>query len=46
VMRVESVSDVSRNIHRVVEGALFAFSAFEQALHKASGPVGAGVPHG
>ena len=46
VMRLESVSDVSRNIHRVVEGALFAFSAFEQALHKASGPVGAGVPHG
>ena len=44
--RLESVSDVSRNIHRAVEGALFAFSAFEQALHKASGPVGAGVPRG
>ena len=28
------------------EGALLAFSAFEQALHKASGPVGARVPRG
>lgn len=44
LMRLESVPDVSHNIRRSVEGALFAFSAFEQALHKAIGPVGEGVP--
>lgn len=44
LVQLETVPDVSLNIHRAVEGALFAFLAFEQALNYAIEVVGKGVP--